>query len=438
MNRVAPQRALDAFLSPAHGDHPDLGLSSHLEIGPDPALDERIGLIDAGDQRIARWIIEGAFRAFNLERRGLSYSRSAEWHLHARRAGWPASLQATLRVVTHLEKSGLIASEVAAACPSRAGPGFQSWLELQPCFLAWLDRRGGVLGIRHHHPQGLVRLRDRVSGRPLPLKRSRFVRDLERQMMLINESVQSASWRPSPGDVRQRRGDLVMVQGAEGAAWLDNKAPGHAILLTETGSVRAWSFGRMHGWGFQSAPKAVRRRSLISDQATGEVDFVSLHPRLAFRFAGQIAPSGDLYMPIVEVTGEPRSLVKVAVNVGLNARSNPEALGAIAWTIAEMEGSPLATRTHYGRARRMLQALNRVYPSLGRLIGADAGVHCMRIESTIMRAACLRLARLGVVFGPLHDSLVVAANDVGHAQQALAAASFDELGVELPTSAVVA
>lgn len=418
--------------------HPDLGLSSHLKIGADPELDRRIGLIHHRDQGIARWVVDGAFRASNLGRRGLSYSRSAEWHLHARRAGWPASLNTTLRVVKHLEARSLIRSEVAPPGPSSTMPKLQSWLQLQPPFLAWLVGRGGVLGHRQCLPQGLVRLRDRNSGHPLPLERSRFIRDLEKQMMLINDSVQSAAWCPANGDVLRRSGDLVMVQGDEGTIWLDLKALGYAILLTEAGTLRDWSFGRMHGWGFQGAPRAIRARSLVSGRAAGEVDFISLHPRLALWSVGALSPPCDLYLPIAELTGERRGLVKTAVNVGLNARSTRQALGAIAWEIADTENSPDATGAHYERSRRMLRAVVTIYPELGPVIGSDAGVRCMRIESTIMRGACLRLASIGVPFGPLHDSLIVATNDVGHAQHALAEASFHQLGIELPTSAVAA
>jgi hypothetical protein len=305
---------------------------------------------------------------------------------------------------------------------------------LAPATLAAIAQQGGIGASLKVLYGDLVRLRDRLTGDFLDPGHGPTIRDLERRMAAINEAVAAAAWTPTAADVVEVRGDLLVVRAADGQpVYLNAGGRGFAQLLGSNRGLKDWTGGRMFGWGVQNAPRAVRRRGRIGGVPIAEVDFGQLHPRLILGDAGvHPDPGDDLYGPAVAASGETRSLVKRAVNIGLNAQTAQVARGALAVEMAAGQGPP--SRDHHRRASALLEEVNHIDPALSAAMGRDQGVRLMRRESQILRAAAAQLIDRGIAFAPLHDAVAVREQDAGLAAEILERAGRDTAGFHLPVS----
>jgi len=327
-------------------DHPDLPLNINFAVEPDPAIDGLYALTRPDWRATARWLIEAGWRAHMAGRRGVSYSRRRNWYAAARRRGLQHTYARVVGVLDELARQGVVHN--AKARPQRErGPGaLQSHFTLAPATLAAIAQQGGIGASLKVLYGDLVRLRDRLTGDFLDPGHGPTIRDLERRMAAINEAVAAAAWTPTAADVVEVRGDLLVVRAADGQpVYLNAGGRGFAQLLGSNRGLKDWTGGRMFGWGVQNAPRAVRRRGRIGGVPIAEVDFGQLHPRLILGDAGvHPDPGDDLYGPAVAASGETRSLVKRAVNIGLNAQTAQVARGALAVEMAAGQGPP--SRAH--------------------------------------------------------------------------------------------
>jgi hypothetical protein len=188
--------------------------------------------------------------------------------------------------------------------------------------------------------------------------------------------------------------------------------------------------GRFHA-PFQSALRREERASLTFDgKPTIELDFGSLHPRMLAHLAGMIGLPEDLY-PVVE--GWPREVVKVAVNVLLNASSPAEGQGAIASRTKESKRARAAVLRladsvgmgneadalfrDFGLPRYpadMVKALAvklRKNPYFGQFLGQSAWRECQQLDSQIAEEVMLDFLRSGNPILSLHDSFIVLAEE---------------------------
>ena len=419
--------------------HPDIGLDGSFSVDPEPELDALVGCTRDSDAAVARWIMDNAWQALQSGRRGVSYSRRPERYADAKRRGWPVSCREMIRVVDHLAKEGLITNHIALPQPIRLPQAQQSWLGLTPRAAQFLADRGGVRGARRALISDVVRFKDRRSGKLLAVPNTGLIRRLRHEMQIIRASATAADWQPMATDIYEQRGDCLVLQRGNGPmAWMNTKATAFVHILGKGGSLKDWTCGRMYGFGVQSIPKDMRRAGTIGGQVVDEVDFRNMHLRLALAANKRpFADVQDLYMPIVEVSGESRDVVKIAVNIGLNALTRRGAIGATANAIAASEGRQ-PVNLDMQRAVELIRCIEKIYPSLRTFIGMDAGVGFMRTESTILRQACLDLAGQGFHFIPLHDALLVAQGDADRAEYAMSKASIKIVGDALPTHRLLA
>ena len=193
--------------------------------------------------------------------------------------------------------------------------------------------------------------------------------------------------------------------------------------------------GRLWGGFWQGLKKDRRGNLLIDGEPIADLDFVSLHPRLAYHHLGRECPSGDLY----DLTGILPGYVNTnpdhrdGVKRGLCSLFNGGRAGGIV-------GLPSGTTPRVLRA-----ALVKKHPGLVSLIEPPPGTHAtpspplgyrlMYLESEILLAALERLMSFGIVALPSHDGLFVAQSNAEIAQEAMRAASMAVLGVSLPVKA---
>jgi hypothetical protein len=174
-----------------------------------------------------------------------------------------------------------------------------------------------------------------------------------------------------------------------------------------------------HGESWQNMPKAERQALTIVIDGTPhpvvERDFANLHPRMAYARAGKRCPEGDLY----EIDGFDRALVKLAVNVMLNAANKHTAVAAIHTEIMKHpEWRSTADRDTL--AKRVVKAIRRRHYRIRGFFHSDCGATFQRWDSEIAIEVMSRMVELtGRCPLPVHDSFIVAARDAAILQRVM-------------------
>lgn len=150
--------------------------------------------------------------------------------------------------------------------------------------------------------------------------------------------------------------------------------------------------GRFYGASWQSLGKEWRRRILIDDQPVTEMDFGSLHPRLAHHLDGAEAPE-DCYVGI----HPDRALAKRAVAALLNAENGTT--HPPRWFSVGKAGMPWSALV--ARAAETL-------PCTAKHFGTGIGLRLQRLDSDIAEDVMLHFAGGGRPCLGVHDSFLVA------------------------------
>jgi hypothetical protein len=175
--------------------------------------------------------------------------------------------------------------------------------------------------------------------------------------------------------------------------------------------------GRLYcqGASHQNMPKELRDRlTMMVDgrmTPTVELDFSTLHPKIAYWLSGKRMPDGDAY----DLPGFARALVKPGWNVLVNADSRTAAVKAIAERLRTDAGLRKAggiSTSDWGALRRIADrlctAIKRRHYRIKEFFGSDAGARFQRIDSDmaarIMQAMIKRTGRCPL---SVHDSFIV-------------------------------
>jgi hypothetical protein len=155
--------------------------------------------------------------------------------------------------------------------------------------------------------------------------------------------------------------------------------------------------GRFYGPYWQNIGN--RERIKINGEDTVELDYAAMHIRLLYAEAGKPAPA-DPY----DVDGWPRKQIKLALLIAINARTNIDAVRALADALRSEGGvaNPCAT------AEGLVRAAKAAHPLIAHAIGSDAGVRLMRRDSEIAAQVMREVMRAtGIIPLPVHDSFIV-------------------------------
>lgn len=156
--------------------------------------------------------------------------------------------------------------------------------------------------------------------------------------------------------------------------------------------------GRLYGGWWQKTPKATRRNITIDGEATVELDFRSLHPRLLYSREG-IQMVGDPYL-LPSANGRiPRDLGKFTFMRLINGSNGGDLKCRPVDTALLPAGWPF---------KRFLAAFKEYHAPVAHHFGTGVGLELQRQDSDIAMAVLSYLTgHLGVVALPIHDSFVV-------------------------------
>ena len=149
-----------------------------------------------------------------------------------------------------------------------------------------------------------------------------------------------------------------------------------------------------------------------SEYPVVEIDYASIHVTIAYSEIGVPPPSGDLYA----IEGFDRTLVKLAVNIILNASSDRKAIGAISkeirsdysyWHKAGLTSYPAAGVCR-SFSSKLLKAIKEKHDPIKEFFSSDCGVRFQYLDSEMAVEVMLEMIkRTSQCPLPMHDSFLV-------------------------------
>jgi hypothetical protein len=149
-----------------------------------------------------------------------------------------------------------------------------------------------------------------------------------------------------------------------------------------------------HGW-WQEIPKEYRKHITIDGKITVEVDYSSIHFRILYAEQGIDIKGDDPY--IIEGYEDRRRLIKIALNIMLNAETKKSSINAIHSKLKVSKDTAID----------IYKRLEAEHPKIKQYFGSGKGVKLQYIDSQIAEKVMLNLARDNIVCLPVHDSFIV-------------------------------
>ena len=151
-----------------------------------------------------------------------------------------------------------------------------------------------------------------------------------------------------------------------------------------------------HGW-WQEISKEYRKNITIDGKRTVEVDYSSIHFRILYAEQGIDIGDDDPY--IIEGYEANRSIVKLALNIILNAETKNKAI----YAIFNHDDIDIDKKT----AKDIYRKLEEEHPKIKQYFGSGRGIKLQYKDSQIAEQVMLNLARDNIVCLPVHDSFIV-------------------------------
>lgn len=180
--------------------------------------------------------------------------------------------------------------------------------------------------------------------------------------------------------------------------WLDEGFGDHTVYTRMKQLYRvyngSWSLGGRFYGGWWQQPRAIdRKHLLIGGGETAELDYEMLHPRLLYAIAGQKL-DGDAYT----LDGWERKVCKRGFNILLNARSYPNALGAILPHVGDSRKAAIA----------LIAAMKNRHSAIADAFHSGAGLRLQNLDADMAKLVMRDLTvHQGVTVLPVHDSFIV-------------------------------
>jgi hypothetical protein len=308
--------------------------------------------------------------------RWISYSRRWPHYANQKRYYRPTfAYRAVIPAIDQLAKEGLI--EHAKMPPGHRG--FQSRFRASPALLTELK---GTTPL--YEPLEIILLRD-SNGDLVDYRDNRKIRAMRRRLTALNEGLASQQIALDGRVIHE--GDI-----------LDNGGRARAQLHRVFHRGDFDLGGRFYGAHWQNIGD--RRQFTINGHETIEHDYPGIHIRLLYQEAGK-EMRGDPY------DFGPRKQAKLAVLIGINARSTPRAIRALA---DALRGKP-GINDPYAAAKKLLMAAKARHPDIAHAFGSDAGVRLMQKDAEIAERVMMEMVReTGIVPLAVHDSFIVPAS----------------------------
>ncbi|WP_457107584.1 hypothetical protein [Methylobacterium sp. P5_C11] len=231
------------------------------------------------------------------------------------------------------------------------------------------------------------------------------------------------------------RADIQFLRdGLEPVNSLDRKLTRRFKLLPNQ-RLRFDQVGRLYG-GFWMNLKKYRRGSIrLQGEPIADLDFVSLHPRLAYSRLGRKCPDGDLYDLTGHLDGYDRNNEhhRDAVKQGLCSILNGGRGGRAPGQPSHLDDLPRGTT-----AKKLREALISKHPGLATIIEPKEqskeilGYKLMFTESLILLDVFWHLMEMNIVALPSHDGLFVAQSKARITQNVMEFTAQRITGTDLP------
>ncbi|MCX7300153.1 MAG: hypothetical protein NTX73_07195 [Rhodobacterales bacterium] len=194
--------------------------------------------------------------------------------------------------------------------------------------------------------------------------------------------------------------------------------------------------GRFYGGWWQQVGKQYRSKIFINDKPTVEIDFKGMHVSMLSLEQG-VELQGDPYeLPAGLVPGAPdvlqRALIKQLVLTAINARDRKSAFSAFrnGWPTGHMAKNLVNTDLE-----RLLDAFIAKHPHLADRLCSDQGIRLMYLDSCIAARILDDYTAAGIPVLCVHDSFIVAYDEVERLTRMLADVSRQQLGYPLRVEA---
>jgi len=374
----------------------------HDEPARDRALDFRwgipdgiffaSGMPDTPDKKYdhARRSIVAAACIAAVEQPGawVSYSRRKAFYAgQGRYEGTAYTYDRVLAAVGELVGLGLLEEE-------RARPGDHLTTGRQSRIRATPDLQAAYRDapfVYRPRPCGIL-LKD-TAGDLIPYTDTRQTRRLAAELDRINHHLGQVRVTMPTGDGWEHAGCIVRARSDKTGKWTGVTPPPTPEVYRVFGRGRWDRHGRLYGW-WQNLPKGRRRELLINGEVCIEPDFATLHPRILYAARGHRL-THDPY----ETGTHPRDEGKLALNVALNAKTMSAAASALMhrdkWSHS------------WGYTHGLLKAVVKRNAPIAADIGADRGIRCMAVDSSMAITVLKACQITGVPVLPVHDSFIV-------------------------------
>jgi len=249
----------------------------------------------------------------------------------------------------------------------------------------------------------------RIPGKPIEYEDTRKTNGMRRVMRRINAMLKAGTIRLDLSS--QDRDALRERMGYE----IDTTRAELRRIFNESFDFDRG--GRLYSGWWQGIPSELRARIRINGNATAELDFKELHPRLAYAEIGVMPPAGDLYsIPLMAGQTDAvtwRKKAKLVLNCMLNAKDKQEAVLAV-----QKQCNEKGIKTSHAQIRWIMTALEQKHTHINSLFYTGAGSLFQFIDSEMAIEIMLDLQEQGVLALPVHDSFVV---EVQHVEKLHAA-----------------
>lgn len=273
--------------------------------------------------------------------------------------------------------------------------------------------------------------------------------DLERKagrQIIVLRNVETSFWNESrrytefeyadTAETQRMRREMATINArlARPRIQVIDKPPGldlsqremrRCFITGEHGEERFDRGGRLWGGFWQNIAKERRHHLHIDAQRLADIDFVSMHVRLAYLRAGLTPPDEDLYAGILPEALEARyrPAIKVCVSAMLSIEKSfsrrPRGLSEPfpdGWSAKDFRGA----------------ILHRHAPIV-HIFETGVGGFLMRTESDILVDALLAMDKEDIAALPMHDGLMVPRRQAQRAECIMGDAAERQTGFRLPT-----
>jgi hypothetical protein len=331
----------------------------------------------------------------------ISYSRNKNFYADLPPRYRPTSYtyRSVVSSVDQLANLGLLEHQPAPQ-------GNLGWQSRFKASTALLDAMNSAPLVVIHDPRELIVMRD-SDGNLMDYRDSRRTERMRRNLAEINEAITSVAIGLRD---EVRDGDPIHFKDGSGAA--ESKL--HRVFNRGSFSLG----GRLYGPWWQNIPSKSRAGIEVDGSRIVEIDYRALHPAMLYMQAGK-QMEGDPY----DLAGWPRTLVKVALLILVNADNRISAIRAIANKIRG-EGA-------HAKATALVSDIEAKHQPIAHMFGSGAGLMLQRQDGDMTEALLLKLMARGVVALPVHDSYLVPEKAKGELLE-LMAAELENFGQKTP------